>query len=160
MTTDPEGCRPEIMGEAAPPAVVRQRWLPVLVRGALRQELQPLPPPRVDSDFARMGRVARVLESIRYAVSLAEYRIGRSGWLRAWLATTAGGFLLLAVPLLAAAGLVWLAVPLAGGTAALAAALEGTAKGLFTTACYAAKTVLLVAAVGVGLSVLGRAWRR
>jgi hypothetical protein len=126
------------------PMQPRPKGLPVTVRDLLPVEAKPLRKPTVDAAFDRMSAVARVTESFRYAVFQAEYSLAASGWLRAWLVCVTRIALLLAVPALAVLLLVAIAAPIMDTMASIATDIGRLAKGLFTTALYAALTAGVV----------------
>lgn len=126
------------------------------LRALVLIDLVPLKEPRVDPEFGRMGSFERAVESLRYNLSLVEYRLGRNGWIRAWATTTLRILIFILLPLTGALIVLGLFVPAAAAIAAILGFVEAATKSLLLATIYCVLTLIIVAAVISAVAVVVR----
>lgn len=119
--------------------------------------------PTVDPDFGSAGVPGRVIEAIRYHISLFDYAIEPNGWLRAWLVLFIRLLLFVAIPTVCIMAIVWLSVPVMAGAASvgesfarLTQSLESAFGSLARALCWAIVAVILFAILLTLLPILLR----
>ncbi len=129
------------------PLVPANRKASTLVWSALSVDLVPLNEPTIDPDFTRMNTSERVIESLRYNVSLLEYRLGANGWVRAWAIATLRMLIFVLLPLIAGSAVLGMLVPAFAAIAVIGGYLETATKSLLLAATYCVLTMAIFAAV-------------